>query len=326
MRTYTLAAAMALASLYTTTTSLAQTTANTTSTTTTTSSSSSSLIPTTGVSSGCTSFLNTLNHDTSIQTCTAPLLSATQFYTNASAAAKNSTAANTTSSADALTSSLSQLCASNTGCDSSLIRQYLSQFWTACDTELRAENSQILAIYDVLYLLNPFHQAVCTRDDANDYCVLNIASDTASENSTASTTAKRSLFGEDGHIKKRQAVADSTVSGAELSSSNIAFLFLQTTSDKDVMCSSCAKNVMASYISFETSIPYAIGLANSGILGNQANLYNAMAKTCGQDFTTSINQAAGTTAFATVSGASRATIGTAAAIMMASLAAIVISL
>jgi hypothetical protein len=321
MRTYTLAAVMALATLYTTA-STAQTITNTTAVS---SPSSSSLIPTTGVSSACTSFLNTLNNDTAIQACTAPLLSATQFYTNASAAAKNSTAANTTSSADALTSSLSQLCASNTGCNSSLIRQYLSQFWTACDTELRAENSQILAIYDVLYLLNPFHQAVCTRDDTNDYCVLNIASDTATESST--TPSKRSMFDEDGQIRKRQAVASSAVSGAELSSSNIAFLFLQTTSDKAVMCSSCAKNVMASYISFETSIPYAIGLANSGILGNQANLYNTMAKTCGNDFTTAINAAAGTTAFTTVSGASsRATIGTAATIVVASIAAVVLSL
>lgn len=132
----------------------------------------SSAIPTDGVSQGCQSFLNTFNSDTTIQACTAPLLSATQFYANATAAAKNSTSTNTTSSAAALTSSLSQLCATNTGCDSSLIRQYLSNFWTACDTEIRAENEGVLNIYDYLYLLNPFHQAVCTRDDSNNYCVL----------------------------------------------------------------------------------------------------------------------------------------------------------
>jgi len=142
-------------------------TSNTTTTTTTT-----SLIPT-DISQACSDFMTKLNSDSLIQTCTKPLLSATQFYANATAAATNSSAtANTTSSATALTNSLSQLCDTNTGCDSDLIRQYLSQFWTACDTEIRAKHVGVSDVYDVLYLLNPFHQAVCTKDDSNNYCVL----------------------------------------------------------------------------------------------------------------------------------------------------------
>lgn len=166
MRVVATAAALVLTSLFATET-MGQTTSNTTTTTTTT-----SAIPTDGVSQGCQSFLSTFNSDTTIQSCTAPLLSATQFYANATAAAKNSTSTNTTSSAAALTSSLKQLCATNTGCNSSLIRQYLSNFWTACDAEIRAENEAVLNIYDYLYLLTPFHQAVCTLDDSNNYCVL----------------------------------------------------------------------------------------------------------------------------------------------------------
>lgn len=309
MRTHTFAAALAMASVFAST-SLAQST-------------SSSIIPTTGVSSGCSSFLTTLNNDTAIQTCTAPLLSATQFYANATSAAKNSTAANTTSSATALSSSLEKLCATNTGCDSGLIRQLLSQFWTACDSEIRAKNADVLAIYDVLYLLNPFHEAVCTRDDSNNYCVLNIASDSASQNSTT----KRSLSTEEGQLHRRQAVASENLNGTSLGSSNIAFLFLKTISDKAVLCSSCAKNVMASYISFETSIPYAIGLANSNILGNQAALYKAMQDTCGADFTTAVNTVAGTTAFASVSGSVvSSSVQMAATLIMASIAAVALSL
>lgn len=163
MRAVATAAALALTSLFATG-AVAQTSSNAT----------SSAIPTEGVSQGCQSFLSTFNSDTTIQACTAPLLSATQFYANATAAAKNSTSTNTTSSsaAAALTSSLSQLCATDTGCDSSLIRQRLSNFWTACDAEIRAENEAVLNIYDILYLLTPFHQSVCTRDDSNNYCVL----------------------------------------------------------------------------------------------------------------------------------------------------------
>jgi hypothetical protein len=309
MRVHTFAAALTMASVFATT-SLAQST-------------SSSVVPTTGVSSACSSFLTTLNNDTEIQTCTAPLLSATQFYANATSAAKNSTTATTSSSANALTSSLEKLCATNTGCNSGLIRQRLSQFWTACDSEIRAKNADVLAIYDVLYLLNPFHEAVCTRDDSKNYCVLNIASDTASQNSTT----KRSLFDEDGQLHKRQAVTSESLNGTSLGSSNIAFLFLKSTSDKSVLCSSCAKNVMASYISFETSIPYAIGLANSNILGNQAGLYKSMQDTCGASFTTAVNTVAGTTAFASVSGSLvSSSVQMAATLIMASIAAITLSL
>lgn len=83
---------------------------------------------------------------------------------------------------------------------------------------------------------------------------------------------------------------------------------------------------MASYISFETSIPYAIGLANSNILGNQAALYNSMESTCGAEFTTAINQIAGTTAFATVGGAGSLTIKVGATLAMAAFVAVAVAL
>lgn len=160
MRFVTLAAVSAAASL-TVVGSMAQTTNNTTST--------SSLIPT-DISQACTDFMTKLNSDSSIQTCTAPLLSATQFYANATSAASSNSSSS--GSASALTDSLSQLCDTNTGCDAGLIRTYLAQFWTACSPEIRAKNQGVLNVYDVLYLINPFHQAVCTKDDSNKYCVL----------------------------------------------------------------------------------------------------------------------------------------------------------
>lgn len=97
-----------------------------------------------------------------------------------------------------------------------------------------------------------------------------------------------------------------SIETGSLSSSNIAFLFLQPDAGKDVLCTSCSKNILASYIKFETSVPYAIGLTNSDILKGQSDLYKSMKTTCGDSFTTQINQVAGTTAFAAVGGARQA--------------------
>ena len=132
----------------------------------------------------------------------------------------------------------------------------------------------------------------------------NIATETASQNT--SSTSKRSLFAPQDEIEKR-GTADTaqSISSSSLSNSNIAYLFLQPTSDKSVLCSSCSKNIMAAYISFETSIPYAIGLSNSDILNGQSQLYSTMKSVCGDSFTTSINEVAGTTAFAAVGGANQ---------------------
>jgi len=94
-------------------------------------------------------------------------------------------------------------------------------------------------------------------------------------------------------------VADATDADA---SSNIAFLFLQPTADKEVLCGDCAKSILASYISFETSIPYGVGLSNSPILKGQSDLFKKAKKTCGKDWRPSVNLLAGTEAFTQVSG------------------------
>lgn len=270
------------------------------------SASTSSLIPT-GISSGCSDFLLSLNSDPTLQACTAPLLSATQYYANATTVAKGNKAAtsNVTDSATALKNSLGKLCANSTGCQPSTIRSQLSKFWNSCGTELKSKNEQVVALYDVLYLINPFHDAVCTTDDNNNFCILSIANNTAAKQATS----KRSLLTDDAmlmpQLLERQDASETaqSIDTGAASQSNIAYLFLQPNSDKNLLCSSCSKNIMAAYITFETSIPYAIGLSNSDQLKGQSALYKAMQATCGQSFTTNVNQKAGTTAFAEVGGA-----------------------
>lgn len=152
----------------------------------------------------------------------------------------------------------------------------------------------------------------------------NIATETA--NTANSTLSRRSVNEELTRRQTTSSASASNITSAALGASNIAFLFMRSTSDKSVLCSSCAKNIMASYISFETSIPYAIGLANSNILGNQASLYNSMESTCGAEFTTAINQVAGTTAFATVGGAGSLSIRVGTTLAMAVLVTVAVAL
>lgn len=91
----------------------------------------------------------------------------------------------------------------------------------------------------------------------------------------------------------------------ESSADNLPFLFVQPTSPKSILCGTCAQKILAAYINFETSIPYAIGLANSEILKTQSPLYKAGQSTCGDDWAKQVNAFANTSAFAEVSPAPR---------------------
>lgn len=153
----TLSAASALAQTISTTASAA------------TSTDTSTLSIPTGISAVCTQFMTKLNTDTGIQACTSPLLQATSFYANAKAA-KNATS--NQDSKSALTQSLDQLCSPTAGCQADLIRRNLADFWVACSPEIKAQNKGVQGVYDVLYLINPFHDAVCTKDDSDNFCVL----------------------------------------------------------------------------------------------------------------------------------------------------------
>lgn len=279
------------------------------------------------ISTTCATFLDTLNSDASIKSCTTSLLAATRYYTGANAS--SSTDAET-----ALQDSLSGLCASDAGCDTDLVRRYLSSFWTSCRTEIQAENKDVQNVYDILYLLVPFREAICSENDSGNYCLLETASSASSSNTKRDLrTPKVGLPGSvldkmRGHglvlpHAKRHAAAAAPAAPAEpllprqtsdnatdaastvesLNGTNIAFLFLQPDSDKSILCGTCAQSILASYIKFETALPYAIGLSNSHIFSGQSALYKAGQSTCGDDWATKVNEIAGTTDFAKVAGA-----------------------
>lgn len=64
------------------------------------------------------------------------------------------------------------------------------------------------------------------------------------------------------------------------------------------LCTPCTREVLVSYISWEVSQPYALGLSTSSILGGQSALWNAINSTCGQSFVNAITSQVGITAAA----------------------------
>lgn len=76
-------------------------------------------------------------------------------------------------------------------------------------------------------------------------------------------------------------------------SSNIAFLLISPDLPSSTLCTPCTRNVLTSYINFESSVPYAPGLPSSQLFPGQSDLYNAVQRTCGASFLSGAVQAAG---------------------------------
>ena len=105
------------------------------------------------------------------------------------------------------------------------------------------------------------------------------------------------------HSKRQEIPVASNDTTTGIKASNLPFLFIQPASPQDVLCGQCAQKIMAAYINFETSSPYAIGLQNSDVLSTQSDLYKAGKAQCGAGWSTTVNQLANTTQFAEVSAA-----------------------
>lgn len=266
----------------------------------------------TNISASCQTFLGTLNSDAQLDACTKPLLAATKYYSS-----------NSTDSSAQLDSTLTDLCSSNTGCDANIIRQRLDQFWQNCNTDLQSKNDVVQAMYDNLYMITPLVNSICSKDNNNDYCLKTIAKAAASSQRTTSTNKTRRDLSEDdeeeeeedeeepeetvAELARRQSTTGENLGGlynetvtTDTPNTNAAFLFISSSSPKSILCSRCAQNILASYIKFETSIPYAIGLRTSEILAPQSDIYKAAKTNCGLDFVAQVNKIANTTQFAAV--------------------------
>ncbi|KAI0920633.1 hypothetical protein AcW1_002319 [Taiwanofungus camphoratus] len=279
--------------------------------------SSSSLIPA-GISSNCSSFLTSFNQDSSLSSCTAPLINATsQFGPGANTS--------TTPTSSTVESALDALCSNTTSCSSTIIRSKLANFYSACNDELTsASNQDVLTLYDVLYSIIPLQEAMCTKDDDGKYCVMDIAS--SSNSSTASASGVNNAAASSSGSSSSWAsitkylwnnASSTTVSRRDdtqtpiailpnattFSDNNILFLFLSPSLSSNQLCTSCARNILTSYISFESNIAYGPGLSASPLMKGQSALYSAVQSTCGASFLNGAVQAAGSLSHGLIGGA-----------------------
>jgi hypothetical protein len=236
------------------------------------SSAANPLIPT-GISKGCTDFLTNLNSDKTLATCTSALTTATSGYAPGGSAM-------TSPSTTQIESTLNTLCSTSTAssCPESLLRGKIADFYSACSVELTSNpNPDVVRTYDVLYTITPLKNAICSKDDNGSYCV---------------TQAKLPS----GTSKSLVAGSDQTVLIPDMSAyrkANLPFLFLTPSLDSADLCTACTRNVLTSYINFESNVPYAPGLSKSTVLGSQSDLYNGVQNTCGKNFLSGAVQAAG---------------------------------
>ena len=184
--------------------------------------------------------------------------------------------------ASAITSALNNLCPNLSACPQSVIRNQLTNFYAACSEELTSSpNSDVIRAYDVLYVLNPFSSAICTKADDGGYCVLEVGS---TSNTTTNTTSKNSRRGD------QQALIPNA---EQFKSENLVFLGIQSSLSTEELCQPCTRNVLNAYIQFISDISYAPGISNSPLMGGETDLYNAVQEKCGAPFLSGSVQAAG---------------------------------
>jgi hypothetical protein len=241
----------------------------------------------TGISSGCSTFLDTLNKDASLNTCTAPIVSATTQYSNGSKA-----------SASAIASTLSNICGSKS-CSKPTIRSQLAAFYQACNAELTNNvNKDVLQIYEVLYSILPMKDAMCAKDETTtDYCL--------TKSAPAMSAVQQSTGMNVDQIQKALA-SDGALDSSAFSAANLPFLFLSPSLAKEALCVPCTRNVLSSYISWENDIAFAPGMAKSVLLSGQKALTDGIVNTCGPNFINGAVQAAGGISGDTISGFSAA--------------------
>lgn len=245
-------------------------------------------------------------------------------------------AANTTAStanSTAITKALSSLC-SATACSQSTVRTALANFYSACQAELTTSvNSAVLRNYDVLYALIPMQEAACAKDDSGNYCVVSAVSSSAGQadvvesgSKPLSDVQKYLAVGASSAAKRdttMQAVYPNTTTFA---SANLPFLFLTSDTPSSTLCTSCTRSVMTAYVNFESSVPYAPGLAQSSLLSGQSALYNHINSTCGSSFLSGAVQAAGGLSGSEISSGAEKSVATAGLAVLAGLASIIAAL
>lgn len=163
-----------------------------------------------------------------------------------------------------------------------------------------------MSIYDTLYALTPLKQAMCVKDDSGNLCVQSIPSAVSSSTPAVSSAISNLWMSSQSNSEQAALIPNTTT----YHNTNLVFLFLQPSLASSDLCTPCTRNVMNSYTTYESSVPYAPGLAQSPLMSGQTALYNAITNECGADFMNDgAVQAAGGLKGGPLSGAAPRTVG-----------------
>lgn len=229
----------------------------------------------TSASATCQAYLNQLDGDTDLASCTSALKTATAgFGPNGNM---------TNASKQQVTDTLTNICASSaSACPQTLITSKLASFYTSCGSELTSSPiAEVKLIYDTFYTVLPFLSAICTKDNSGAWCV-------PQANTTSSSASPAVEVG-----RRDASTAAYMPDASTINSENILFLYTTPSLPKAQLCTDCTAAVLKSFMTFEAGTNYAPGLAQSTLLSGQPALYSAVTTTCGSDFLSGAVKAAG---------------------------------
>ncbi|KAL9935526.1 hypothetical protein V8E36_005874 [Tilletia maclaganii] len=289
----------------------------------------------------CRDFLEALKNDNSLDACMKPLMNATSLYRNGSQSA--AAAAQLTPTLQQLCSEAScdstairkSLTDFWGACRNDIVNQLLGVYNTYDflyillpfkDAICSTDSNQNYCLLNVAKAASASSKRSTPDDededdeDANDLNVTptpeevaqlqrrerdeyhaNLMARMRTQNPAAPSFLRRQSTGSNDDDDNVIDGADDTNNGTD--TNNVAFLFVKPDASKDILCSECVQNILAGYIKFEVSVPYAVGLSSSLFLRGQSDLYKAAQEKCGEDFTRKANQIAGTEVFAEVGAA-----------------------
>ncbi|KAK0216228.1 hypothetical protein IW262DRAFT_1464755 [Armillaria fumosa] len=265
------------------------------------SSTSSPLIPS-GISTTCKSFLESLDSNSNLAACTKALATATEAY-----APGNSSSSSTTS---AITSVLNSI--TSNSCDETTMSTIIANFGSACQTELvTSPVQQVVLLYDTVYMMNPWLEVLVTKDDSGTYCVLesyNAATNSTQSSASASGYSNAAAAGstdfdemnkylvinsQGSTLSKRAQTVVATPNATTWTTNGIPFLFFTGSLSSTTLCTTCSRNVMTTWISWESKVPYAPAAKESALLSGLNDLYSAIQTKCGKSFLSGAVTAAG---------------------------------
>jgi len=261
----------ALASVLTSAVLLAQATATNT---------SNPLIPS-GITQSCSTFLIGLNTDPTLNSCLSTLTNITTAF---------APGASTPSSAE-VSSTLTNLCANSatSACPQSLIRTQITAFFAACPTELTNNaNQDVCTIYEVLYALNPLLTSICSKDDSGNWCASGPVTTTRDFDEDAPFSISKILaqlyIKTDINALTRRDEPAIVPNLPAITQDNSQYLFFTPNLSQSQLCVTCLRQVLTSYINFESNIPFAYNMNSSILFGPQSALYSAVQSVCPADF------------------------------------------